>query len=95
MSMSRGNGRAEGISSLRECLRAGHFEALMAATRPTNRPDCRWLPRSALQKGLLHGLEAVLLCLVLDVGHVAQELQLALVHFPVDVDGLLQIGEYP
>jgi 2-polyprenyl-6-methoxyphenol hydroxylase-like FAD-dependent oxidoreductase len=32
----------EGISSLRECLPSQHFATLVATSRPTNRPDCRW-----------------------------------------------------
>jgi 2-polyprenyl-6-methoxyphenol hydroxylase-like FAD-dependent oxidoreductase len=47
----------EGTSSLRSCLNPKHFDLLMRITRPTNRSDCRWLPRAALQKCLLQGLE--------------------------------------
>jgi 2-polyprenyl-6-methoxyphenol hydroxylase-like FAD-dependent oxidoreductase len=46
----------EGIAALRECLDPQHFKMLMASTQPTNRPDCRWLPRAALQRSLLDGL---------------------------------------
>jgi 2-polyprenyl-6-methoxyphenol hydroxylase-like FAD-dependent oxidoreductase len=49
----------EGTGSLRECLSPEHFETLMAITRPTNRPDCRWLPRAVLQKCLLQDLEGI------------------------------------
>ena len=49
----------EGTAALRNCLSPKHFEALMATTQPTNRSDCRWLPRAALQNCLLQGLEGI------------------------------------
>src|SRR5262249_40113116 len=46
----------DGVASLEDCLRPDHFAGLMAKSRPTNRPDCRWLPRGILQEYLLCGL---------------------------------------
>jgi len=48
----------DGVASLKDCLQPDHFTDLMAKARPTNRPDCRWLPRGILQDYLLCGLAA-------------------------------------
>jgi 2-polyprenyl-6-methoxyphenol hydroxylase-like FAD-dependent oxidoreductase len=46
----------DGMASLQDCLKPGDFASLMANSRPTNRSDCRWLPRGILQEHLLRGL---------------------------------------
>jgi len=48
-----------GLSALRSCLLPSHFADLLARSRPTNRPDCRWLPRAELQRCLLLHLDGI------------------------------------
>jgi len=47
---------SDGIAALKDCLAPAHFEKLLSVSRPTDRPDCRWLTRVGLQKYLLDGI---------------------------------------